>query len=121
MATTLDFIEYVCGQIAGVGNIRYKKMFGEYLVYVNEKPILLVCDNTVFVKIAPCLSDIMRASGKGFPYKGAKEHYILDIDDIELAKRAADVLEKNTPIEPLKKKKKTKANILNEKSGRIYA
>jgi DNA helicase-2/ATP-dependent DNA helicase PcrA len=34
-----------------VGAVRYKKMFGEYMVYVNEKPILLVCDNTVFVKI----------------------------------------------------------------------
>ncbi|MGN0560765.1 MAG: hypothetical protein ACI4K8_06895 [Candidatus Fimenecus sp.] len=25
-------------------------MFGEYMVYVNDKPILMVCDNTVFVK-----------------------------------------------------------------------
>lgn len=31
MGTTIDFIEYVCDQIAGVGEIRYKKMFGEYM------------------------------------------------------------------------------------------
>jgi len=36
MASTLDFIEYVCGQIEGVGTIRHKKMFGEYMVYVKE-------------------------------------------------------------------------------------
>ena len=41
MSTSLDFIEYVCEQIAGVGPIRYRKMFGEYMVYVNNKPILL--------------------------------------------------------------------------------
>jgi len=51
MATTVDFIEYVCGQIEGAGAVRYKKMFGEYMVYVNDKPILLVCDNTVYVKM----------------------------------------------------------------------
>ena len=38
MATSEDFINYICEQISGVGEIRYKKMFGEYLVYVNEKP-----------------------------------------------------------------------------------
>ena len=26
-------------------NVRYKKMFGEYMVFVDEKPVLLVCDN----------------------------------------------------------------------------
>ena len=86
MATTVDFIEYVYGQIEGVGAVRYKKMFGEYLVYVNEKPILLVCDNTVFVKILPCLDRLMAAAVKGFPYDGAKEHYVLDIDNIELTR-----------------------------------
>ena len=29
MATTQEYIEYVCEQITGVGEIRYKKMFGE--------------------------------------------------------------------------------------------
>ena len=40
MSTSLDFVEYICEQIAGVGQIRYRKMFGEYMVYVNNKPIL---------------------------------------------------------------------------------
>ena len=51
MATSPEFMEYVVEQIAGCGEIRYRKMFGEYLVYVNEKPVLLVCDNTVYVKM----------------------------------------------------------------------
>jgi len=37
MATKLDFIEYVCGQIDGIGAIRHKKMFGEYMVYANTQ------------------------------------------------------------------------------------
>lgn len=55
MATTVDFIEYVCSQIDETYHVRYLKMFGEYMVYINEKPLLLVCDNTVFVKEAECL------------------------------------------------------------------
>ena len=32
------------------GEVWSRKMFGEYMAYLNEKPVLLVCDNTVFVK-----------------------------------------------------------------------
>ena len=50
MSTSKEFVEYVCEQIHEVGFLRYKKMFGEYMIYVNDKPILLVCDNTVYIK-----------------------------------------------------------------------
>ena len=53
MATSKEYIEFVCEQLAGTENVRYRKMFGEYMVYVNDKPTLLVCDNTVMVKNCP--------------------------------------------------------------------
>lgn len=56
-------------------------MFGEYLVYVDDNPLIMVCDNTVFVKQLECLKNSMNNAEKGTPYEGAKEHYILDIDD----------------------------------------
>lgn len=108
MATTKDFIEYVCEQISGVGAVRYRKMFGEYMVYVNDKPILLVCDNTVFIKILDIVSEKMKIAERGFPYKGAKEHYVLDIDNSQFSKEVISLLEPVTPI-PKPKKKKTGA------------
>jgi hypothetical protein len=105
MATTSDFIEYVCGQMEGVGAIRYKKMFGEYMVYVNDKPVLLACDNTVYVKILPCLCELMSNADKGIPYNGAKEHYILDIDDAELTRAVIAMIEPITPVPKPRKKK----------------
>lgn len=105
MATTADFIEYVCEQIRGVGFVRHRKMFGEYMVYVNEKPILLVCDNIVYIKKLDCIADKMQDADKGFPYTGAKEHYILDIDDAEFAKEIISILEPVTPVPKPKKKK----------------
>ncbi|MCL1879975.1 MAG: TfoX/Sxy family protein [Actinomycetia bacterium] len=107
MATTVDFIEYVCGQIEGAGAVRYKKMFGEYMVYVDDKPILLVCDNTVFVKILPCLEGLMAEADKGYPYDGAKEHCVLDVDDRELAFAVIAAL---LPVTPLPKPRKKGVN-----------
>ncbi len=105
MSTTPDYIEYVCEQISGTGNIRYRKMFGEYVVYVNEKPILLVCDNTVYVKMLDIIAGIMKDAEKGFPYQGAKEHYILDIDDSQLSREVIHLLEPHISIPKPKKKK----------------
>ena len=42
MATTVEYIEYVCEQIREIGDIRYKKMFGEYMIYVNDKPVAIL-------------------------------------------------------------------------------
>lgn len=105
MATTVDFVEYVCAQVEDAGAVRYKKMFGEYMVYVNNKPILLVCDNTVYVKILPCLDGLMDSAEKGTPYEGAKEHYILDIDDKGLVLSVAAVLEPVITVPKPRKKK----------------
>lgn len=103
MATTADYIEFVCEQIRGNYSVRYKKMFGEYMVYANDKPILLVCDNCVFVKILPQTTAMLSNAQKGVPYGGAKEHYILDIEDAELVSRVIPLLESITPL-PKKKK-----------------
>ncbi len=97
MATSEEFIQYVCEQIRGY-DVRYKKMFGEYMVYANDKPVLLVCDNCVYVKKVEQLSDVMRDAETGIPYSGAKEHYILDTENSELTARAVEILERVTPL-----------------------
>lgn len=107
MGTSAEYAEFVCSQIRGMGEIRCKRMFGEYMVYVNEKPILLVCDNTVFVKKLDCITEEMKSAETGCPYTGAKEHYILDIEDRELCERVISLLEKETPLPEPKKKAKS--------------
>lgn len=105
MATTNEYIEYVCEQIKGTGDIRYKKMFGEFMVYVNEKPVIIVCNNISFVKKLDCIEEMMKNAEIGFPYKGAKEHYVLDIDNSDFCKLVVTEIEKVTPV-PVPKKKK---------------
>lgn len=98
MATTVDFIEFVVSQIDDEWQPLYKKMFGEYMVYVHRKPLLLVCDNTVYVKILESLSAVLADAEKGFPYNGAKEHYIVDVEDRDLLGQVIEILEQETPV-----------------------
>jgi len=106
MATSVDYIEYVCEQIHGTGDVRYKKMFGEYMVYVNDKPVLLVCENTVYVKRLESLFEKMKDAQTGIPYKGAKEHYLLDLENALFCKEIVCALELVTPVPKPKKKKR---------------
>ena len=104
MATSEAFIAFVLEQLVTPYPVRYRKMFGEYMVYVNEKPVLLVCDNTVYVKKLEGIAQFMANAECGLPYEGTKEHYILDIEDRELTERVVAALEAETPL-PKKRKK----------------
>lgn len=47
-------------------------MFGEYLVYVNERPVLTLCDNRVFVKKLPQVAVLMADAECGYPLRRRK-------------------------------------------------
>lgn len=103
MACSIDFIDFVCSQIEGAGIIRARKMFGDYCIYVDEKPVLLACDNIVYIKKHAAIASLMQNAECGYPYDGAKEHYILDI---EHCKEAISVIKTLLPHIPLPKPKK---------------
>ena len=105
MASDLDFVNYLMDQINDVGIITSKKMFGEYMVYVNQKPVILICNNTAFVKKLDCIKQFCENEETGIPYNGAKEHYILDIDNRETLIEIIKAVEKVAKI-PKKKSKK---------------
>ncbi|MBQ3082110.1 MAG: transcriptional regulator [Clostridia bacterium] len=108
MATSLDFVLFVCEQINRPSEVRYRKMFGEYVVYINDKPLVLLCDNTAFVKKIDCVSLLLEGTPTGHPFEGAREHYILDVENTELTAAVLTELEKVVPVPKPKKRKNTK-------------
>lgn len=118
MATSQDFVAFVCKQISGVGEIRYIKMFEEYLVYVDEKPILLIYDNIVYVKMLSCIADLMQGAEMQSPYNGAKPHYILDINNSDLTISIAKILKAAIP-ESTPKPKRNRIMIMEEQNTKI--
>lgn len=105
MATGREYIDFVLEQLEGFGALRERKMFGEYMVYLNDRPILSVCDNTVFVKMRPELDEWMRDAERGYPYEGAKKCWILDVEDRALLERVIPLLESLTPLPKPRKRK----------------
>ena len=106
MASNPEIVKYICEQLEGIGTVRSRKMFGEYMIYVNDKPVMMVCDDRVMIKMLPCLEVLLSANETAPPYEGAKPHYVLDPDDRDTLCKAAVLAEGATPL-PKKRSKKT--------------
>lgn len=104
MATSPEYLAFVLEQLPPLWEVRSKKMFGEYMIYLNDKPVMTLCDNTVFVKKLPVLSEILADAPCGYPYEGAKESYILDVEDHDLTERVLLAAEAATPLPKPRKK-----------------
>lgn len=98
MACSTDFIEFVCDVLAPLGEVRARKMMGDYVIYVNGKCVITACDNTAFIKKLPCVADLMAEAGTGCAYRGAKEGYILDFHDRQKALRVIVTLWEELPF-----------------------
>lgn len=80
-------------------------MFGDYCIYVDEKAIILACDEIAYIKKHEAIADMMKDAEVGFPYDGAKEHYILDIEHKDKAKEVIRTLFPHLSYPKPKKKK----------------
>lgn len=110
-------MDFVAETLQYFPTLRYRKMFGEYMVYINDKPVALVCDETFYIKKLPEIADLMTDASCGTPYQGAKEHYILDIENQDLAKQVLEIIEAVTPV-PKPKKPRTKAKSTKTKTSK---
>lgn len=107
MASSLDFVEYVCEQIGDAGEITYKKMFGEYGIYCNGKIVGVICDNQFFVKKTEAGASIYPDCEEAAPYTGAKAHFVIDsVDDRKLMAEFISATYNELPIPKPPKKKK---------------
>ncbi|MBK7782715.1 MAG: TfoX/Sxy family protein [Ardenticatenia bacterium] len=89
MATDQDFVQYVCEESGLRDALSYKKMFGEYALYLDGKVVALVCDNQLFVKPTAEGRGLLGAVSEQPPYPGGKPYFQIDIefDDPELLGR----------------------------------
>ncbi|MBD5255616.1 MAG: transcriptional regulator [Barnesiella sp.] len=103
MACSIEYIDYICEILAPLGEVRYRKMMGDYVIYVNDKCVVTACDNCAYIKKLKCIEDLMTGSETGCPYEGAKECYILDLSDQRKVREIISILWEELPF-PKKKK-----------------
>lgn len=107
MASDESFVEYVVGQMEEAGEIRYRKMFGEYAIYLHEKVVALVCDNQLFVKPTIAGKEYIGEVVEAPAYVGAKPSYLIDrgLDDVEWLSQLIRLTEQELPAPKPKKQK----------------
>jgi TfoX/Sxy family transcriptional regulator of competence genes len=109
MASKQELVDYITEQMAGGGNLRNRKMFGEYAIYCNEKVIALVCDDTLFLKPTEAGLTLLRQAKHGPAYPGGKPQIIVSeelFDDHEFMASLARETAKALPMPKPKKNKK---------------
>ena len=85
MASSLEFVEYVADQLRGAGSVTYRKMFGEYGMYLEGKIFALICDDQLFVKITESGRSVCEDLEELPPYNGSKPYFLVEeIEDREL-------------------------------------
>ena len=84
-----DLVEYIVEQAGKSGIVNAKKMFGDYCLYCDGKPVGLICDDYLYLKPLKQLEPLLHEEDKQMkpPYEGAKLMYLIeDIDNKELLK-----------------------------------
>ena len=110
MASDLEFVEFVTENIKNSGNIRSRKMFGEYCLYCEEKVVALICDNKLFVKPTDAGREYIGNVTEAPAYIGAKDSFLIEdkIEDSDWLTELIKITGKELPVPKQKKKRKKK-------------
>ncbi|HEY9194126.1 MAG TPA: TfoX/Sxy family protein [Methyloversatilis sp.] len=100
MASDQDYVDYIRDQAAPVVEISYRKMFGEYALYLDGKVVALVCDNHLFVKPTAEGRALLGTVTEQVPYPRGRPHFLIadEIDDRELLQRLLAVTARALPM-----------------------
>ncbi len=108
MATKQSIVDFLTDQISGAGNIRTRKMFGEYSLYCNEKVVALVCDDQLYVKPTNAGREFIDNLEESPPYPGAKNYFLINGDLWDDSGWLTKLISKTAEELPLPKPKKKK-------------
>ncbi len=120
MASKISFVEFVMNQLDTLEDTRYKKMFGEYTIYCNQKVVALICNNQLFVKQTEAGKKFIGDFIEAPPYKGAKPAFLIkdQVEDKEWISQLIRLTEKEMPMpKPKKRKQNHKTQVSHPEMG----
>ena len=81
MASNRDYLDFILEQLSGLGNVTYRAMMGEYILYWHGKIIGGIYDDRFLVKPVKSAREMMPEAHCEIPYEGARE--MLAVDDVD--------------------------------------
>ncbi len=109
MASDQKFVDFIIDQMSTSGRISYKKMFGEYSIYFDDKLFALICDNKLYIKPTSLGRAYLKEVVEAAPYPGAKPNFLIEegLEDRDWLKELVSLTVKELP-QPKPKKQKQK-------------
>ena len=100
MATEQDFVEYIRSQSGLGAELGYRKMFGEYAIYLHGKVIAFACDNQLYLKPTDAGRSALGKVSEHPPYPGAKMYFRIDeeTEDRDLLRTVFQVTAQALPL-----------------------
>ncbi len=110
MTTAPGSIEHILDTLSDQP-LTFRKMFGEYALYLNGIVVAFVCDDTLFIKPTPSALAILPDADRGPAYPGSKDYIIGSeaLDEPDLCIRALRAVAADAPPPKPKKPRKPKA------------
>ena len=109
MASDQKFVDFVIEQMDTSGQISFKKMFGEYGIYFDDKLFALVCANKLYIKSTSSGRAYLKNTVEEAPYPGAKPSFLIEegLEDRDWLKKLVSLTVGELP-QPKPKKQQQK-------------
>ena len=104
MASSKEYLEFIMEQLAGLEDVSWRAMMGEYILYYRGKIVGGIYDDRFLVKPVEAARAMMPEAELEQPYEGAKE--MLRVDDVDDREFLCELLEAMYDELPAPKKKK---------------
>ena len=104
MASSKEYLDYILEQLSELGNITYRAIMGEYIIYYGGKIVGGIYDDRFLVKPTRSAVTLMPNSEMELPYEGAKE--MLLVDDVDNREFLCGLIEAMYEELPAPRKKK---------------
>ncbi|WP_449278363.1 TfoX/Sxy family protein [Leucobacter sp. GX24907] len=111
MSTRAETVEFLLDQLSALPTVRTRMMFGEYCVYLDDKPVAFVCDDELFVKPTDAGRAYIGVPDEAPAYPGSKLYFRVSGDrweDRDWLTGLIDLTAAELPAPKPKKSKKTK-------------
>lgn len=93
MPSSKPYLDFILDQLSGAGDVSYRPMMGEYVLYCRGKVIGGIYDDRFLVKPTRSALSMMPDAKKELPYEGAKEMLLVDnLDDRAFLRELLDAL-----------------------------
>ena len=99
MASSKEYLHFILEQLSALGDISYRSMMGEYILYYRGKIVGGIYDDRLLVKKTKSALECMPAAVCDFPYEGAKEMLLVEeVDNKEFLTKLFEAMYDKLPL-----------------------